>query len=74
MRLKVSDGDLIVVYVNAPAERQVLRDFSDHIKRWAEERGLQGVRVIMLGSETTNTRIEVLSVNDIFEEHILKKE
>jgi hypothetical protein len=75
MRIKVSDGDLLLVeYGGQPTQEHVDALFDD-IEMWLKERGLDNVSTTMMAHpEVTGIKISVLSVNDLFEEQVLKKE
>jgi hypothetical protein len=79
MRIKISDGDYILVCLNCQrANNSILDRIETHLKNWIIERGLQGVKLQLVASPdglqhaTQTMTITVLSVNDLFEEHVLK--
>jgi len=74
MRIKVSDGDLIVV-VAAGMRDYRANELRDKINEWLTERGLQSCKLNIICTnnieETTQLNFTVLSVNDIFQEAVL---
>jgi hypothetical protein len=78
MRIKISDGDYILVCLNGKGVNAgVLDRVEKHLKSWVTERGLQGIKLQLVASPegvpgaTETMSITVLSVNDIFQEHVL---
>jgi hypothetical protein len=73
-RIKVSDGDLIIMTVGGDTSTSnALTILREKIEQWADERGLQGCRVLVAGGVGAHgTDIKVLSVNNIFEDVVLK--
>lgn len=71
MRLKVSDGDLVVIVLGGEVASfqftQIRSQFSD----WFKKRGLVGVDVVIVGGvDHKGLDIKILSVNDIFDEQV----
>lgn len=73
-RLKISDGDLILITLGGDSltsnNMLVVRE---HFHKWIKERGLEGCRLLVLsGLNASGVDIKVLSVNNIFEDTVLK--
>lgn len=78
MRIKVSDGDLIIVGMptidvsTTQTPRKQMEEICDSIGEWTKTRGLSNVRIMAInGRSTHGITIDVLSVNDCFENQVL---
>lgn len=73
--LKVTDGDLLIVNLESDEDISYkhIESVRDRIQTWLDKRGLQNVEVI-IGGGRVKTQITKLTVNDVFEEQILKGE
>lgn len=70
MRLKVTDGDLIIMSITDQFDAQLLTQVTDLLKKWVTARDLKNVTYMIVTS--TVFSITVMSVNDVFEEQVLK--
>lgn len=72
MRIKVSDGDLIVLKLSGDATHAQQAALRQIFEKWVIARGLQGVEAITVKCEgEIGFSVIVMSVNDIFEEQVL---
>jgi hypothetical protein len=72
MRIKVSDGDLIVLKLGCETTHAQQAAVREIFEKWTKARGLQGVHVVtVVSSNDGEFEIMVLSVNDIFQDHVL---
>lgn len=75
MRLKVCDGDFIVVSLATRLSNEGLQEVQERFANWVSARGLQHVDVTVInGSKVDsggNAAITVLSVNDVFDNQVL---
>ncbi len=76
MRLKVSDGDLIILSLSG---ENVSRDFVDRlrerIQEWLDSRGLTECDTLVAAVDNKGGNaigVTVLTVNDVFEDTVLK--
>lgn len=77
MRLKVTNGDLLIVHHPYGGSDFSRDEFEREIRNWLTKRDLGDVKVISTESfnEDVNvTKFSVISVNDVFEDEVLKKE
>lgn len=72
--LKISDGDLIIINLegNAITSRHI-EAVREKVKKWCSSKGMVNVDVLITAGEHKMT-IGKLSVNDVFENEILKGE
>lgn len=70
-KMKVSDGDLIIVNIGSTDISQKHIEFMrDRLRKWAAAKGLNNVEfVVTAGSDMSLTQ---LTVNDVFENEVLK--
>jgi hypothetical protein len=74
MRFKISDGDMIIVPIKDDTPYSTSNMIRDYLTQWAKDRGLHDVRIMVAnGIMDPSQGITVLSVNDIFEDVVLKK-
>jgi hypothetical protein len=73
-KLKITDGDLIVVNLegeNVPQSH--IERVRDKLDKWCKQRGLENVE-ILIGGGKIKLSVAALSVNDVFEDELLKGE
>lgn len=70
--LKVADGDLIIVNMEGDLSQAHLERIREKLKKWVDARGLQGVEILVSGGKV-DMRITKLTVNDVFEDEVLKE-
>lgn len=76
-RIKITNGDLILVTFDGNSWSDYDKDkFSNFLKKWVVSRGLTESDILMVDSATNNNNnafsINILSVNDVFDETVLK--
>lgn len=73
-RLKITEGDLIVITHSNAVSLIDAAQFVDNIKSWLHERQLNNVKVLRnhVSSSVVGFDISILSCIDIFESEILK--
>ena len=71
--LKITDGDLIIVNLESPDNISMahIERVRDKIDKWCKSRGLQNVE-ILIGGGKVSMSVTKLSVNDVFEDELLK--
>lgn len=69
--LKVSDGDLLIISFKGDVSSAFIDRFKKKLESWIKIKGLINVE-IMITSVDQGFEIVKISVNDIFEEQILK--
>lgn len=73
-RIKVSDGDLVVVTVGGELNYEVLGAIARDLNSWFQMRGLHEVRLTVYHVRNSQgMEIKVFSVNDVFEDEVLNK-
>ena len=70
-KLKITDGDLIIVMLNSGSTADFLNRVRDSFQTWLTEKELHNVKV-MVASGGEQMNITVLTVNDVFEDEVLK--
>lgn len=72
-RLKISDGDLVII-AHAKYESSTHRNLIDTIRGWINERGLN-VKVVVgdVLPKDSKPEITILTVNDVFDNEVLKR-
>lgn len=72
--LKVSDGDLIIVY-HARFESGSARPIANALATWIAGRGLQDVNIVMhdSGMKDHGVSVTVFTVNNVFENEVLNR-
>jgi len=71
-KLKITDGDLIVVNLEGDNVPQAhIERVREKLDKWCKGRGLQNVE-ILIGGGKIKLNIASLSVNDVFEDELLK--
>lgn len=75
MRVKIGDGDLVLIRVNTEA-REAAQDIYRKVSEWTKSRGLQEVEIHAYHQANTEQvrdflEITVFSVNDLFEGQVL---
>lgn len=74
MRLKISDGDLLFVSYPKDTSDQGKKLLSKAINDWCKGKGLNNVDSYLVASAIdSGISFSVLSVNDVFEETVLKE-
>jgi hypothetical protein len=75
-RIKVSEGDCLVCTIAAPGgvTQEYLNNVNKRIYDWMMKRGLKDVETVFCGGVGTEIKLtmQLLSVNDIFEQEVLK--
>lgn len=73
MRLKISDGDLVLVSFPTGIYKgsDPYKAISDSILTWVKNRGLNNVSITTICGPGTELTFQVLSVNDVFEQEVL---
>lgn len=73
-RIKISDGDMLVISAGGGSWSDSSRKkLLDEVGKWLNKRGLHDVEAIMIpNSKSEETTFNVFSVNDIFEDTVLK--
>lgn len=72
-RLKITDGDFVVIQAGYGMSAYDAMEIAKHIKEWCVKRGLNDVQVASVPAhEGTEFKVYLLSVNDVFEEMVLK--
>lgn len=72
MRIKVSDGDLIILKLGGETTHGQQVAVRAIFEKWVQARGLQGVEVITVKCEgEAGFNIVIMSVNDVFEDQVL---
>lgn len=69
--LKITDGDLIIVNMEGDLSQAHIERVREKIKKWVDARGLQNVEILVSGGKV-NMRIAKFTVNDVFEDELLK--
>lgn len=69
--LKVTDGDLLIVHMEGDLGQTHIERVREKIKKWVDARGLQNVEILVSGGKL-NLQIAKLTVNDVFEDSVLK--
>lgn len=69
--LKVTDGDLLIVNLEGDLSQLHIERIREKLKKWVEARGLQNVEILVSGGKV-NMQIAKFTVNDVFEDEILK--
>ena len=69
--LKISDGDLLVIHMEGTASQAIMENYKRRLEMWIKSRGLQNVE-IMVSSGEMILNITKFTVNDVFEEEVLK--
>ena len=71
-KIKVTDGDLLLVNIKGNGVSQdYMEKFRNRLEKWASKKGLSNVEVMVSGGDI-NIDITQISVNDVFEEEVLK--
>ena len=71
--LKITDGDLIVVNLEGDNVPQAhIERVRDKLDKWCKTRGLENVEILIGGGKIKFT-VAALTVNDIFENEVLKE-
>lgn len=59
----ITDSDLIIMY--APIDQpKAGRYYAEELKKWLTDRGLMQTRILVVGHESKEIRLEILTVND----------
>lgn len=70
--LKISEGDLVMIHIEgANVTSRHLDMVRDRLMKWAKKRGLNDIEVVVSTGEH-KVSVNKFSVNDIFEEQVLK--
>lgn len=70
--LKVTDGDLLIVNMEGDLSQAHIERIREKIKKWVDSRGLQNVEILVSGGKV-NMQVVKFTVNDVFEEEVLKE-
>ena len=71
--LKVTDGDILLIHMEGDLSQAHIERVREKIKKWIDARGLNNVEIMVTGGKF-NTQITKLTVNDVFEDEVLKGE
>lgn len=71
--LKVTDGDLLLIHMEGDLSQAHIERVREKIKKWVEAKGLSNVEIMVSGGKL-NMQIAKLTVNDVFEDSVLKGE
>ena len=71
-RLKISDGDLLIVSFPSNFTDKILGEFRQNLAGWLRSKGLDNVNAIIVTADTPSVTFQSLSVNDVFEDTFLK--
>ncbi len=74
MRVKITDGDLLMVCHSREMTTEAQSKLGQIINSWLQSKDLKNVSAYLHPVDAKGMSFKVLSVNDIFEEQILKKE
>lgn len=69
--LKITDGDLIIVNMEGDLSQAHIERIREKLKKWVDARGLQNVEILISGGKV-NMKIAKFTVNDVFEDELLK--
>ena len=76
-RLKVAEGDLVIVNLGSQHAESARERFAKILKKWLTDRGLTAVEVVIIPisnevqDDSMVPRIQILSVNDVFDDAVL---
>ncbi len=71
--IKVTDGDLLFVHMEGDLSQAHIERIREKLKKWIDAKGLQNVELMVSGGKL-NMQIAKFSVNDVFEDELLKGE
>ena len=72
MRHKITDGDLILVQADEAMSEKNFAKLGEIIGNWCRSKGLKNVSANLIPTKGSKIEVVVLSVNDVFEEEVLK--
>lgn len=72
MRTKVTDGDFLIVSYPRDLPKESIDNLRDSITKWIGLKDLKNVCAMLNASNSATIEFRVLSVNDAFEEQVLK--
>jgi hypothetical protein len=70
-RLKIADGDLLIIHGNKGMDTDDIRKLGKMVEKWLKSRGLSNVELVATSSDADCVSFSVLSVNDVFEDAVL---
>ena len=71
--MKVTDGDILLIHMEGDLGQAHVERVREKIKKWIDARGLNNVEIMVTGGKF-NTQITKITVNDVFEDEVLKGE
>ncbi len=69
--LKVTDGDMLILNFHEDVSQLFINKVTDKLKAWLLSKGFQNVE-IMVTSASGGFNITKVTVNDVFEQEVLK--
>ena len=72
MKLKVTDGDFILIEHPQEITQESRSHIAKAIHSWLKSKGLNNVEAMMVSSDVGGFRFTTLTVNDVFENEIIK--
>lgn len=71
--MKVTDGDLIVINLDGDNISTLhIERLREKVKKWVDARGLNNVEILISGGDVKMS-IAKFTVNDVFEDEVLKE-
>lgn len=73
-KIKVTDGDLIFVTLEGDVDHQFANYLKTQVENWLKDKGFTNCKVVISGGDGIKINLNILTVNDVFEDEVLKGE
>lgn len=71
---KITDGDLVFITLEGDVDQQIVSCIRSQMENWLKDKGLSNCKVAIAGGTDIKVNLNILTVNDIFDNEVLKKE
>lgn len=73
-KTKVTDGDLIFVTLEGDVDQLMANYLKTQMESWLKDKGFNNCKVMISGGDGIKINLNILTVNDVFEDEVLKGE